>query len=541
MIKRSNASKRAKAELFSNETEYAEAIAVDEGAVKREKLRREMLGKEPEDASVSARPEEAAPTADTETPAAPARPRPVGNPGTRMRRPAQTAPRAQTGSVPRVQTGSVPRVQTGSMPRVQTGSMPRVQTGSMQRVQTGSVPRVRTGNIPRVQTGEFKRVGSVPGRGAVRTATYPRVGGTAGRPDLTNAPTRTIDAVKAPTRTIDAVKRAEPAKKKVFNKAKIAAACLSLLLICGVVITVFALTGKKAEEEAAPVVELPADVVAGTEETEDVVLTSHGAAEHPKVLRHSVKFTFYDKPELVCSTPEITAGELMDALGIDYQNDKRLNIEADAPINCDCNIDIKTVTHTVEYETEEIPYDTEYEDDSSMYEGEEEILLYGSEGVKTYTYNCTYVNGELESRVLESEAVTKEPVNRVISRGTAVYTPPAPDPVPANSGDGFPQTVYAGAPSEYLYYIDVRATCYNIIGTTATGMPTGHNVMAVDPRVIPLGSRCVVIGDLGDYGVRIAADVGGGIKGNIIDIWVPPGSEFGVQNCRVYVLHEGWD
>ena len=542
MIKRGNASKRAKAELFSNETEYEEVVVADEGALKRERLRREMLGKSAEEASVSARPEEAQ-TADSaprtapsakDAPAFPKRPAPA--PGTRMRRP------VQTGSVPRVHTGSIPKVQTRSIPRVPTGSIPKVQTGSIPRVQTGSIPKVQTGSIPRVQTGSVPKVRPSAPHDRVRTATYPRVGAA---PRRNNADTakyapvgqRRRDADDAPTRQIGAVKTAVPAKKN-RRGAKIAAACLALLLISGALITVLALTGKK-EVKAAPVV-VPADVVAGTEETEETVISPSTGAEHPKVLRHNVKFTFYDKPELICNTPEVKAGELMKSLGIDYQTDKILNIDESSPINCDCNIDIKTVTHTVEYETEQIPYDTEYEDDSSMFQGEEEVKQYGSEGVKTYTYDCTYVNGELESRVLSAEEVTKEPVNCIIGRGTAIYTPPAPV-TPVSGGDGFPQTVYSGAPTEYLYYIDVRATCYNIIGTTATGMPTGHNVMAVDPSVIPLGSTCVVIGELGDYGVRVAADVGGGIKGNIIDIWVPPGSEFGVQNCRVYVLHEGWD
>lgn len=80
--------------------------------------------------------------------------------------------------------------------------------------------------------------------------------------------------------------------------------------------------------------------------------------------------------------------------------------------------------------------------------------------------------------------------------------PPAPAPTPAPSGG---RTLV------------VSATCYDLPGHTATGMPVGWGVVAVDPSVIPLGTRLYVPG----YGKGVAADVGGGIKGRIIDLWMP--------------------
>ena len=66
--------------------------------------------------------------------------------------------------------------------------------------------------------------------------------------------------------------------------------------------------------------------------------------------------------------------------------------------------------------------------------------------------------------------------------------------------------------------LTVSATCYDLPGRTATGMPVGQGVVAVDPSVIPLGTRMYVPG----YGNGVAADVGGGIKGDIIDLWMTP-------------------
>jgi 3D (Asp-Asp-Asp) domain-containing protein len=61
----------------------------------------------------------------------------------------------------------------------------------------------------------------------------------------------------------------------------------------------------------------------------------------------------------------------------------------------------------------------------------------------------------------------------------------------------------------------VSATCYILKGTTASGLPVGPGIVAVDPTVIPLGTRMFIPG----YGKGIAADTGGGIKGKIIDLW----------------------
>ncbi len=63
----------------------------------------------------------------------------------------------------------------------------------------------------------------------------------------------------------------------------------------------------------------------------------------------------------------------------------------------------------------------------------------------------------------------------------------------------------------------VDAVAYHLSGTTASGLPVGVGVIAVDPSVIPLGTRMLIPG----YGPAVAADVGTAVKGNIIDLWMP--------------------
>jgi 3D (Asp-Asp-Asp) domain-containing protein len=65
--------------------------------------------------------------------------------------------------------------------------------------------------------------------------------------------------------------------------------------------------------------------------------------------------------------------------------------------------------------------------------------------------------------------------------------------------------------------ITVSATGYSIRGRTSTGVPTAPGVVAVDPAVIPLGTRLTIPG----YGAGVAADTGGAVRGNMIDLWFP--------------------
>jgi 3D (Asp-Asp-Asp) domain-containing protein len=87
-------------------------------------------------------------------------------------------------------------------------------------------------------------------------------------------------------------------------------------------------------------------------------------------------------------------------------------------------------------------------------------------------------------------------------------------------------------PSSGTRQLVVSATCYILPGRTATGMPVGRGVVAVDPSVIPLGSRLYVPG----YGNGVAADIGGGIRGNTIDLWYPTYAECAAWGRRTVTI-----
>lgn len=83
--------------------------------------------------------------------------------------------------------------------------------------------------------------------------------------------------------------------------------------------------------------------------------------------------------------------------------------------------------------------------------------------------------------------------------------------------DAGPPTVVAVPPAQGARTLTVAATGYSLPGHTATGLPVGFGVVAVDPGVIPLGTRLTIPG----YGEGVAADTGTAVQGNTIDLWFP--------------------
>jgi len=92
--------------------------------------------------------------------------------------------------------------------------------------------------------------------------------------------------------------------------------------------------------------------------------------------------------------------------------------------------------------------------------------------------------------------------------------------------------VHADAAEQTSYRLRVDAVAYHLPGRTASGLQVRKGVVAVDPALIPLGTRLFVPG----YGKAIAADVGAGIKGRIIDLWMPSTAEAREWGRRTVVI-----
>jgi 3D (Asp-Asp-Asp) domain-containing protein len=78
----------------------------------------------------------------------------------------------------------------------------------------------------------------------------------------------------------------------------------------------------------------------------------------------------------------------------------------------------------------------------------------------------------------------------------------------------------------------VSATGYALQGNTASGLPVGWGIVAVDPSVIPLGTHMTIPG----YGDAVAADVGGSIVGASIDLWFPTVAQANAWGRRIVTI-----
>jgi len=111
----------------------------------------------------------------------------------------------------------------------------------------------------------------------------------------------------------------------------------------------------------------------------------------------------------------------------------------------------------------------------------------------------------------EAQAAAARSQALAVAQARTVAAPAAaPSPPPA------PVAVVTGGRT-----LTVSATGYDLPGHTSSGLPVGWGIAAVDPSVIPLGTRFVVPG----YGVAVAADTGGAIVGSTIDLWFPSANQ----------------
>ena len=168
---------------------------------------------------------------------------------------------------------------------------------------------------------------------------------------------------------------------------------------------------------------------------------------------------------------------------------------------------------------ERVPYDIRYVPEQSAARGQVVVWMSGTGGVRERVFRLTYEDGRLVSRLLVSDSVVEPPAEDALAVGKSAYR--------------------GGAMNEFY----MEATAYSPTvretdgdpWTTASGMKSGHGVVAVDPRVIALGSKLYVEG----YGYAIAGDTGGAIKGNRIDVFFYATEEtarWGRRWVRVFVL-----
>lgn len=269
--------------------------------------------------------------------------------------------------------------------------------------------------------------------------------------------------------------------------------------------------------------------IVGAPEQEETSLTSEEALtetapeETEKIVeRAKVTVTYGEKEYVTCSSPIITVGELLGRLKIETGENTKVNAPLDSLITDGMILSIEQYTKTCYTEVIATDFGTAYENSQTVPKGKTALAKDGVPGKKLLTREVTYVNGEMISDEIIGEEIIEKAVDAVYYRGVGGAV---------TSNDG---TVY-----NYSYYIDVIATAYHTGGITATGHAATEEVVAVDPKVIPYGTKMFITGKWGEVGYRSAEDCGN-FRGNRIDVCMEGTREellqFGKRNMRVYIL-----
>ena len=188
-----------------------------------------------------------------------------------------------------------------------------------------------------------------------------------------------------------------------------------------------------------------------------------------------------------------------------------------------------STVHTTE--NAEIPYETEKIENKYLKPSEQVVTVEGAAGEKVINKVITYHNGAVYSEIV-TENVVRPAVNKVVECGVWNLK---------RSGLNSAASIGTVNGHDYSMVISATATAYCDKGTTASGLRSQVGVVAVDPRVIPLGTRLYIESADGSwsYGVCVAGDTGGAIKGNKVDLFYDSYNQciqFGRRGCNIYVL-----
>ncbi|EAC3991598.1 TPA_asm: DUF348 domain-containing protein [Listeria monocytogenes] len=239
-------------------------------------------------------------------------------------------------------------------------------------------------------------------------------------------------------------------------------------------------------------------------------------------------------------TTKTKVSDLLAEKNIKLDQDDRVSPAKDSNLKEKMTVEVTYVNSKAEKKNEQVKFEIVYKEDDSLNKGVEKVVQEGKNGKKVVEYKVTFENGKEKKRDVIKENVTSNKTDKVVVRGTkekVVATPVSN--VSTSSATSSSSSSASSTPSGGKTY-KMESTAYSGGGTTAYGINLSANpglkVIAVDPRIIPLGSKVWVEG----YGEAIAGDTGGAIKGNIVDVYFPNESQcysWGRRMVTVKVLN----
>lgn len=283
-------------------------------------------------------------------------------------------------------------------------------------------------------------------------------------------------------------------------------------------------------------------------DTDDIYTTQSGSGvSEIKVQRGQTVTIDNCGNQMEIGTYGETVESLLTRLEVPVDGDTEVSVPLDTMTYDGMELQVSRTVRNVEVYSTTIAYETIYCEDATLPTGTEEVLTEGVDGQLQCTASVVYVDGEETSRTVLSETVLQQPVNAVVAVGTgeAVQTKAEADTDAPIIGDGI-ITTSTGEVLTYTKVMQVVATGYNKTNAgcddyTATGTLARVGAIAVDPRMIPYGTRMFIVSNDGEYvyGIATAEDCGGSIKGNRIDLYFDTNYEcfqFGIRDCTVYIL-----
>ncbi|MCI8553785.1 MAG: DUF348 domain-containing protein [Clostridiales bacterium] len=248
-----------------------------------------------------------------------------------------------------------------------------------------------------------------------------------------------------------------------------------------------------------------------------------------------------------CTTVvRMTGGTVADALqkvGVSIGENDVTSVHTAETVSEGLNICINRVAYGETVVNEAIPYESSVEYTNELDKGKTEVKQAGREGVRTYTYRDTMVDGEKTGTELVSEEVTLQPVSEIKLVGTRTAKA-----VSSVQQDGVVLDAN-GVPANYKAVYTGRATAYTndrgLAGHyTASGRRAEVGVVAVNPNIIPYGTRLYIASPDGKYvyGYAVAGDTGGALMSGhaVVDLFMATYEEcvrFGARTMNVYVLN----
>lgn len=286
------------------------------------------------------------------------------------------------------------------------------------------------------------------------------------------------------------------------------------------------------------------------------------------IQRMQMVTVIYRGEPFVVGTYGETVASLLGRMDIALASGDALSCEQDASTYDGMVVElVHREMEVLEYD-EALPYRTNYFEDPELAPGEELELIAGVDGTVHKKVQVVYEDGVEVSRTVLDEVVICEAVTRLVICGPdreITAQPDEPDHrvaypdymydrdpnTPASVGqtdvigDGV-ITTSNGVTYRFSRTMTCLATAYSCegyVGTTATGTVARVGAIAVDPRVIPLGTKMYVVSTDGEYvyGYCTAEDTGGLIKGYRLDLYFDTIEEcygFGARDCIVYILTE---